>query len=204
MSGTVPLAPVCEDVAVTPLRLLLPFEGVDTWEKDRTYLVAPAILNMCPLILNLFSSGGDKSHQQCSRRPSGLSELLNAAELGSSDDDDSSLGTNDLPSPDDNSSSLFGKITLGTATVAILGTQKFTDETYGWLSGKFVLHQNYLLEYKEHDDLDIRPYGYAHLECSTVQAHEEFHDLLQLQIYGNPLKKEDRRVVRVLYLLHRI
>lgn len=197
LSGTVPLAPVCEDVAVTPLRLLLPFEGVDTWEKDRTYLVAPAILNMCPLILNLFSSGGDKSHQQCSRRPSGLSELLNAAELSSSDDDDSSLGTNDLPSPDDNSSSLFGKITLGTATVAILGTQKFTDETYGWLSGKFVLHQNYLLEYKEHDDLDSRPYGYAHLECSTVQAHEEFHDLLQLQIYGNPLKKEDRRVLLI-------
>ena len=204
MVGTVPLAPVCEDVAVTPLRVLLPFEGIDTWKKDRSYLVAPAVLNMCPLsVLNLFSSDSDKS-QQKTRRLSGLSELLNSAEISSSDDDDSTLSlTEALSLPDalhDDSTFLFGKITLGKAIVAILGTQKFTDETYGWLSGKFVIRQNYLLEYKEHDDTGSRPHGYAHLEYSTVQAHEEFHDLLQLQFYGNPWKKEDRRVVRIISL----
>eukprot|EP00560_Eucampia_antarctica_P007769 CAMPEP_0197827138 /NCGR_PEP_ID=MMETSP1437-20131217/3991_1 /TAXON_ID=49252 ORGANISM="Eucampia antarctica, Strain CCMP1452" /NCGR_SAMPLE_ID=MMETSP1437 /ASSEMBLY_ACC=CAM_ASM_001096 /LENGTH=121 /DNA_ID=CAMNT_0043427875 /DNA_START=92 /DNA_END=454 /DNA_ORIENTATION=- len=105
LGSSEPLAPVTEDVVLSPSRVLMPFEGVETWAKDRRYLVAPAVLKMCPLhILNLFSNHTSNP----------------------------SLPSNVVVDEEQTESSPFQTILLGKAMVAILAAQKYTDETYGW------------------------------------------------------------------------
>lgn len=176
-----PLAPVTEEMVLLPSRVLLPFEGIESWAKDRRYLVAPAVLKMCPLLIsNLFSPPRDYH----SSPPSPPSQ-----------EDNSQDGVDHSP---------FRSIVLGKAMVAVLGTQKYTDETYGWSSGCFVLRQNFLLEYEPGDDLNSQPRSYAHLQYSSVQIHENFAGLLELQFYNSPCRRENPRNVSHFYSHHTI
>ena len=87
----------------------------------------------------------------------------------------------------------FGKIILGTATVAQFGPLS----NFGWVNAIFVLRQNYLLEYKcDRNNINEKPRGYAHLQHSTVRAHPEFPNALELVISDNNRIQKGKKVVR--------
>ena len=91
------------------------------------------------------------------------------------------------------SSSAFGKIVLGKATVAPIGMRSFLNELYGWCTGIFILRHNYLFEYRECDSQNSLPWGYAHLPYAEAYPHKHFMNALHLDFYERPCYKSGRR-----------
>lgn len=88
---------------------------------------------------------------------------------------------------------VFGILELGAATMSYVGTRK---QASGWSACNLVLRQNYLLEY-ERDTAGI-PRGFAHLQNARAMAHVDFHNALELEFFGSPCAKADKRRVRTL------
>lgn len=200
---------------ITPERALKPVKGPESWKKGERHSIIPAILCMCPFqVLNKVMS--DDGGAKPPRRPSTsgqsmLSSSLSGYGIGSmmTEDDhmDSSqngwffadhhqqpqpihqrrnITTGVLPSA-------FGKIILGKATVAALGVRSFFNEVYGWSSGIFVLRQNYLFEYRESDNLNGLPWGYAHLQLAEAYPHKHFTNALHVDFFEKPCVKSGKR-----------
>lgn len=90
-------------------------------------------------------------------------------------------------------SAAFGKILLGKATVAPIGLRSFLNELYGWCTGVFILRHNYLFEYRETDNQNSLPWGYAHLPYAEAYPHKHFMNALHLDFYERPCYKSGRR-----------
>jgi hypothetical protein len=87
----------------------------------------------------------------------------------------------------------FGTVELGVATVKYVGTKLATS----WSSCKFILKQNYLLEYNVDASWTAAPRGFAHLQYSRCYPHHDFADALELEFYAIPCARADKRVVRI-------
>jgi hypothetical protein len=84
----------------------------------------------------------------------------------------------------------FGTISLGVATVKYVGR-------HDWARCRFILKQNFLLEYDLDSSLTSAPRGFAHLQYSRAYpAHGDFPDALELEFYASPCARSDKRVVR--------
>ena len=149
------LPTVNEDVTVSKsARILKPFQGPETWEAGHRYLIAPAALSVCPLLVW-----------------SGLS------------------GSTYLQ---DYTDTVFGTVILGQATVKYVGA---TRHSAGWSTCKFLLKQNYLMEYDVGSSFTARPRGFAHLQYSRCYPHHDFPDALELEFYASPCARSDKRLV---------
>jgi hypothetical protein len=85
----------------------------------------------------------------------------------------------------------FGTVELGVATVKYVGTKLATS----WSSCKFILKQNYLLEYNVDASWTAAPRGFAHLQYSRCYPHHDFADALELEFYASPCARADKRVL---------
>lgn len=147
------LDPVTEEkIFLKSERMLKPVTGPESWSKGRRYLIAPAILAMCPFQV--------------------LPKLSGSRTIGSYDD------------------SAFGVLPLGRATVKYVGQK----DKSGWSTCSLVLRQNYLLEYER--DVAGIPRGYVHLQNGKAYKHADFHNALELEFFGSPCAKADKRTVR--------
>eukprot|EP00559_Dactyliosolen_fragilissimus_P001849 CAMPEP_0184865596 /NCGR_PEP_ID=MMETSP0580-20130426/18591_1 /TAXON_ID=1118495 /ORGANISM="Dactyliosolen fragilissimus" /LENGTH=1068 /DNA_ID=CAMNT_0027364869 /DNA_START=166 /DNA_END=3372 /DNA_ORIENTATION=- len=210
------LAPVKESMLSKHASCVLqPLEGTANWEKDQKYLIAPASLSLCSLeaflnmslitfdendkrmdrngdcqqSMNLKSSNMTKAPILCDEEDVELEvyedEISNIHGRWYDFDDNTSKKTNET-STKTSSTSLFGKILLGSASVVQVGLKRQAlDEEYSWSLGVFVLSQNYLLEYQHGDDPNGIPRGWAHLEFASIQPHANFSQALQLKFYPN-------------------
>lgn len=86
----------------------------------------------------------------------------------------------------------FGIVFLGAAAVTYVGQLR---ETGSWSKCTFVIRQNYLLEYEK--ETAGLPRGYAHLQHAVASPHEDFHNALELEFFGSPCAKADKRKVRL-------
>ena len=89
--------------------------------------------------------------------------------------------------------SVFGVIALGRATLTYIGRQV---EPLGWSTCDLVLRQNYLLEYDIDAGMQGIPRGVAHLSNSRAYPGE-FSTTLELEFYGSPCAKSDKRVLMI-------
>jgi hypothetical protein len=89
---------------------------------------------------------------------------------------------------------VFGALELGAATMSYIGTRK---QASGWSACTLVLRQNYLLEYDR--DTVGTPRGFAHLQSSRASPHIDFHNALELEFFGSPCAKSDKRRVSTGY-----
>jgi hypothetical protein len=142
--------------------ILTPVEGPGEWIENRRYLMAPAIMAICPSqVYSLFQN------ETCYT-----------------------------------SNSIFGMTDLGSAEVAQIVSKGLLEENYNWSSGIFILRQNYLLEYDEHDCAASRPKGFAFLQNASIRRNEHSHDTLRLDYYQP--ETSTRRSVSVTFFLKRV
>jgi hypothetical protein len=133
-------------------RMLKPVVGPEAWSQGRRYLISPAILATCPMLV--------------------LPTLAGNRKITTFDE------------------SLFGALELGAATMSYIGTRK---QASGWSACTLVLRQNYLLEYDR--ETVGTPRGFAHLQNSRAKPHVDFHNALELEFFGSPCAKADKRKV---------
>lgn len=88
----------------------------------------------------------------------------------------------------------FGTVELGTAVVKYVGNKLAAN----WSTCKFLLKQNYLMEYDVNASVTASPRGFAHLQYSLCYPHPDFPDSLELEFYASPCARSDKRVVSVL------
>lgn len=96
----------------------------------------------------------------------------------------------------DYTDSAFGTIELGTATVKYVG-KKVANTS--WSTCKFLLKQNYLMEYDVDGSVSAAPRGFAHLQYARCYPHHDFADALELEFYASPCARSDKRVVSSVY-----
>mmetsp|Transcript_7573 Transcript_7573/g.15673 ORF Transcript_7573/g.15673 Transcript_7573/m.15673 type:complete len:639 (+) Transcript_7573:1298-3214(+) len=202
---------------VAPERALRPLEGPEHWKKAERHAIIPAVLCMCPIrVLNHILS----SEEGMTRHPShpgtvgggyGIGSIIAEDDGSVADADGWFFGEHHHPiatgmggalsshqftrggAKGNVPSSAFGKTVLGKATVAALGMRSFLGEVYGWCTGVFVLRQNYLFEYREHDSVNGLPWGYAMLQLAEVYPHKHFTNALHLDFFERPCSKSGKR-----------
>lgn len=171
------------------MRMLRPFQMVDTWQTGRRYLIGPAAVAACPLLNGISSLSLSASHH--TRDICFVAEERNEQEDEYEDDADVMLTPHKLPP-------LFGCIVLGKALLSYVVQEPLHHQQQRcWSSCILVVRQNYLLEYDEQsgDLLQGLPRGYAHLQYATCYPHRDFNDALELEFFVSPCAKADRRVV---------
>ena len=89
----------------------------------------------------------------------------------------------------------FGILELGSATMAYLGKR---EDSLGWSTCTLVLRQNYLLEYEMDVGITGIPRGFAHLQNARAYPHRDFLNALELEFFGSPCAKADKRKVSTL------
>eukprot|EP00579_Thalassiosira_antarctica_P033228 CAMPEP_0201995208 /NCGR_PEP_ID=MMETSP0905-20130828/2744_1 /ASSEMBLY_ACC=CAM_ASM_000554 /TAXON_ID=420261 /ORGANISM="Thalassiosira antarctica, Strain CCMP982" /LENGTH=1066 /DNA_ID=CAMNT_0048550269 /DNA_START=29 /DNA_END=3226 /DNA_ORIENTATION=- len=209
ISETTPQHKESED-EFSPERSLRSLTGPEQWTKGERYAIFPGVLSMCPIqVLNHIMSKDEGP----SSRPSLTSRGSQQFGIGSIISEDDGVDSNGwffadhhppstaggtLPRHGSISSSnvlpsAFGKILLGKATVAPLGMRSFLNEVYGWCTGVFVLRQNYLFEYREGDNSNGLPWGYAHLPLAEAYPHNHFTNALHLDFFEKPCCKSGKR-----------
>lgn len=94
---------------------------------------------------------------------------------------------------EDYTDSAFGTVELGKATVKYVGAQQHYSGS--WVTCKFLLKQNYLLEYNADGSVTAAPRGFAHLQYANCYPHPDFNDALELEFYASPCARSDKRVV---------
>lgn len=198
---------------VTPERVLRPVKGPESWKKGERHSIIPAILCMCPFqVLSRIMSDDGGNHlsgqPMLSASMTSTSSGYGIGSIISEDDHNDSnqsgwfFADHNHPQPTNHrrngitagvQPSAFGKIMLGKATVAALGVRSFFNEIYGWSSGVFVLRQNYLFEYRDNDNLNGLPWGYAHLQLAEAYPHKHFTNALHLDFFEKPCVKSGKR-----------
>jgi hypothetical protein len=98
-------------------------------------------------------------------------------------------GSNKISSFDE---TIFGVLELGDATMSYVGTRKASS---GWSACTLILRQNYLLEYDRDAGIMGRPRGFAHLQHAKAYPHQDFLNALELEFFGSPCAKSDKRKV---------
>ena len=98
-------------------------------------------------------------------------------------------GSRKISSFDDSS---FGILELGDASISNVGNRKDMD---GWSACTLVLRQNYLLEYDREAGVSGVPRGFAHLQFAKASPHQDFNNALELDFFGSPCAKSDKRKV---------
>lgn len=91
----------------------------------------------------------------------------------------------------DYTNTAFGTVELGTATVKYVGTKLAGS----WSTCRFLLKQNYLMEYDVDGSVTAAPRGYAHLQYARCYPNPDFTDALELEFYASPCARADKRVV---------
>jgi len=160
---------VQENVAIHPeRRILKPIQGVDVWQSDRRYLIAPAVLAACPLA---------------------VLKTLSGTSLPPNNNDNNKCATTNNNNP-------FGTIVLGECLLTYaMGGQTHAATAQRWSSAVLALRQNYLLEYNVKSQQEM-PRGYAHLQFAV--CHDgDFQDALELHFYASPCAKSDKRVLMI-------
>jgi hypothetical protein len=94
--------------------------------------------------------------------------------------------------------SYFGLLELGTATIAYLGKRQ---DSLGWSACTLVLRQNYLLEYEMDVGVSGIPRGFAQLQNARAYPHRDFLNALELEFFGSPCAKADKRKVGIHVIL---
>lgn len=194
---------------IAPERALRPVKGPENWKKGERHSIIPAILCVCPIQVLSKVMSDDSGNTPPSIRSSSAQSLLSGYGIGSmiADDEHNNesnqngwfFADHHQPQPRLSSKasgvppSAFGKIMLGKATVAALGVRSFFNEVYGWTSGIFVLRQNYLFEYRDDDNLNGLPWGYAHLQLAEAYPHKHFVNALHLDFFEKPCIKSGKR-----------
>lgn len=149
------------------LRLLKPMQGTDCWEQGRRYLIAPAALAACPLtVVNKLSGDASYSASEAAAEASPSPPLLNS----------------------------FGTIDLGECLITYVGERHHLS-LGKWSSCRFVLRQNYLLEYDCSASKTSLPRGFCHLQHAVATRHADFQDSFELNFYASPCAKADQRIV---------
>ena len=90
----------------------------------------------------------------------------------------------------------FGIIDLGEALITYVGDKQHLSMGK-WSRCRFVIRQNFLLEYDTETPIQGLPRGFAHLQFAVAYAHQDFGDALELEFYASPCAKGDQRVVSV-------
>jgi len=153
--------------------LLLPLEGTETWTKGNRYLIAPALLTQCPqYVLDHFWTKNTVRLSSTSRPKYSNSPRT-------------TLNQNDY--------NFFGRIFLGGAAGIIIDVSMAQVDANDWLPRKFVLCQNYLLEYDSFDDMKSQPKGYVHLQNALVSAHPLFLNALEIEFVEDPYSLGHKR-----------
>ncbi|GKY94283.1 hypothetical protein MPSEU_000394100 [Mayamaea pseudoterrestris] len=148
-------------------RILKPLVPVESWQSGRRYVIAPSVWAACPM---------------------GVMAALTRNSV--------------VRSARDVTSAPFGTILLGQCLLRSMSTDGaaknvlLDDEP--WTPALLVLRQNYLLEYGTSDPLGGMPRGYAHLQHATCCDNTDTGDtetrrILELDFYGSPCAKSDRR-----------
>jgi hypothetical protein len=88
--------------------------------------------------------------------------------------------------------SMFGILELGDATMSYVGNRK---DSNGWSACTLVLRQNYLLEYDRESGVAGIPRGFAHMQYAKASPHQDFNNALELDFFGSPCAKSDKRKV---------
>ena len=91
--------------------------------------------------------------------------------------------------------SRFGTVLLGRCSLCY-GGPEHSSENVMWSSASLVLRQNYLLEF-DAEQSATQPRGYAHLQYAAAFPHGTLADVLELQFYGSPCAKSDKRVLLI-------
>jgi hypothetical protein len=86
----------------------------------------------------------------------------------------------------------FGIVELGKATATYVGE---SIDHFGWSECHFELRQNYLFEYDVCAPTTGVPRGMVHLSGAHAYAHADFSTALELQFFGSPCSRTDRRTV---------
>jgi hypothetical protein len=206
MSSSLPT--VDENVSIhKSMRMLRPFQMVDSWQAGRRYLIGPAALASCPLLQGVTSlslsetinatgvSGGGGGETKGMVKGQSSGHTVEKEEENPETDFVSTIisSPRDLPP-------LFGCIVLGKALLSYVFQEPIQHHQQRWWSSSIlVLRQNYLLEYDQQtgDVLQGLPRGYAHLQYSLSYAHPDFLDALELEFFVSPCAKADKRVVRI-------
>ena len=93
------------------------------------------------------------------------------------------------------SNQLFERINMGSAEVAQIVSKGLLKEDYKWSSGKFVLQQNYLLEYAIEENVVARPRGFAFLQNASIRRHDKFVNTIIIDFYQNHPESSIRKSV---------
>ena len=161
-------------------RVLYPLMGPESWEKNKRYLIAPAILSICCT--------------SCLSTVLKADKMIDISQLGKQND--RQRAHNSLVGKFNFKNALTqGKQILGKASATQLGPSKSLDENYGWFDGLFIIRQNYLFEYQLGDNLSGPPRGFAHLEHSTPSPFLNSVDTLQLDFYQSPCSRDKLKTV---------
>lgn len=88
--------------------------------------------------------------------------------------------------------SIFGILELGDASISDVGNRKSMS---GWSACTLILRQNYLLEYGRETGVAGIPRGFAHMQFAKASPHEDFNNALELNFFGSPCAKADKRKV---------
>jgi hypothetical protein len=88
----------------------------------------------------------------------------------------------------------FGTIDLGECLITYVG-EKHHLSLGKWSSCRFVLRQNYLLEYDCSAPKTGLPRGFCHLQHAVATKHSDFQDSFELKFYASPCAQADQRVV---------
>ncbi|CAB9508138.1 MAP kinase-activated protein kinase 2 (Fragment) [Seminavis robusta] len=201
MSSSLPT--VDENVSIhKSMRMLRPFQMVDTWQAGRRYLIGPAALATCPLLQGVTSISLSRSRNASGARYGSEGQQPTEEKDGdvvSNNPTDPAGSQHSFSSPPE-LPPLFGCIVLGKALLSYVVQEPIQHQQQRWWSSCIlILRQNYLLEYDEQtgDILQGLPRGYAHLQHSSSYAHPDFLDALELEFFVSPCAKADKRVLTI-------
>ena len=213
-SNTVRGAPGITDsgeIGVTPLRSLRSIQGPEKWNKGERYAISPAILSMLPIsvLTDIMSKDVVGLIKQNNAVSVGKPRVFGIGSSLSDDDADHHengwffgeqhhVVSGDQRSSSSTTASPFAKVVLGRATVATLGIRSFVAEVHGWCTANFVLRQNFLFEYRENDNMNGLPWGYALLQYAEAYPHKHFENALHLEYFEKPCCKSGKRCVSYL------
>jgi hypothetical protein len=202
------LPTVDENVSIhKSMRMLRPFQMVDSWQSGRRYLIGPAALATCPLLQGVTSLSLSKTIKTAGvnggggGRTTGMEEGQSCGYAVEKEEEnpETDLVSTTISSPQE-LPPLFGCIVLGNALLSYVFQEPIQHHQQRWWSSSIlILRQNYLLEYDQQtgDVLQGLPRGYAHLQYSLSYAHPDFLDALELEFFVSPCAKADKRVVRI-------
>ena len=154
---------------------LTPVEGTESWTKGNRYLIVPALLVHCPSSALKYFWNTNDPLASLDLPPSKLNSLRKFG--------------------DATETSCFRRRLLGSAVGVQLSPSSMMNDDYDWFYRKFILCQNFLLEYGVNDDIHGQPCGYIHLQSTLISAHPIFVNALEIEFDKAPYSLGPKRKV---------